>query len=224
MDQQFEKWNKWLKDYIYLEIGELVSFRYIFRKIAKMANENPTFQQLESFHWFIKSTYFDYAVMACRRQLKSDRKSGKNVSFVRLLEDIIKFPEVMSRERFVHLYSKDMRTHANEVFSQRFSGARKDHIDPAIVQQDLCELKSHGGKIGKVEDFADKRIAHSDRRSSDSPTFDELDACIDCLKKFTQSYRFLFQGMGENDDLLAPGIDEHWDETFSKPLILPKGS
>ncbi|MDE0424640.1 MAG: hypothetical protein OXN25_07225 [Candidatus Poribacteria bacterium] len=221
MNQQFEKWNKWLEDYIYPETTELVSFQYIFRKIAKMANENPTFQQLESFHWFIKSTYFDYAVMACRRQLKSDRKS---VSFVRLLEDIIKFPEVMSRERFVNLYSKDMRTHASQIFSQRFSGACKDYIDPIIVQQNLCELKSHGGKIGKVEDFADKRVAHSDRRSSDSPTFDELDACIDCLKKFTQSYRFLFRGMGENDDLLMPGINEYWDETFRNPLILPDGS
>ena len=221
MNQQFEKWNKWLEDYIYPEIGELVSFRYIFRKIAKMANENPTFQQLGSFHWFIKSTYFDYAVMACRRQLKSDRKS---VSFVRLLEDIIKFPEVMSRERFVNLYSKDIQARANKIFDQRFSGGCKDHIDPAIVQQYLCELKSHGGKIGKVEDFADKRVAHSDRRSSDSPTFDELDACIDCLAKFTRNYHFLFHGVGEDDDLLVPGIDEYWDETFSKPLILSNGS
>jgi len=38
-----------------------------------------------------------------------------------------------------------------------------------------------------------------------------------------QNYRFLFQGKGEHDDLLAPGIDEYWDETFSKPLILPDG-
>lgn len=221
MNQKFEKWDAWIKDYIYREMVELVSFQHIFRKIAKMSNENPIFQQVGSFHWFIKSTYFDYAVMACRRQLKSDRES---VSLVRLLEDIIKFPEVMSRKRFVHLYSTDMRTHANQVFSQRFSGACKDHIDPPIVQQDLCELKSHGGKIGKVEDYADKRVAHSDRRSSGAPTFDELDACIDCLKKFTQSYRFLFQGIGENDDLLAPGIDEYWDETFRNPLILPDGS
>ncbi len=221
MDQKFEKWDKWLMDFIYPEIAELVTFRHIFRKFGKMTNDNPALQKLESFHWFLKSIYFDSAIMACRRQLKYDRKS---VSFVRLLEDIIEFPEVMSRERFVNLYSKDMRTHASQVFSQRFSGVCKDHIAPAIVQRDLCELKSHGGKIGKVEDFADKRVAHSDRRSSDSPTFDELDACINCLKKFTQSYRSLFQGMGENDDLLARGIDEYWDETFRKPLILPDGS
>ena len=221
MDQQFEKWNKWLKDYIYQEIVELVSFRYIFRKIAKMANDNGAFQQLGSFHWFIKYTYFDYAAMACRRQLKSNKES---ISFVRLLEDIIKFPEVMSRERFVNQYPKDMQAHASQVFSQRFSGACKDHIDPAVIQQDLCELKSHGGKIGKVEDFADKRIAHSDRRNSDSPTFDELDACIDCFAKFTRNYHFLFHGVGEDDDLLVPGIDEYWDETFSKPLILPNVS
>ena len=195
MNQQFEKWDKWLKDYIYLEISELVSFRHIFRKIAKMANGSPTFQQLESFHWFIKSTYFDYAVMACRRQLKSDRNS---VSFVRLLEDIIKFPHLMSKDRFVNLYPKDMQVQANQIFDQRFSRKCRDHIDTDIIQQDLCELRSHGGRIGKVEDFADKRIAHSDRRISASPTFDELDACIDCLGQLTRNYRFLFQGKGEH--------------------------
>ena len=221
MDQQFEKWNRWLEGHIYPEIAELVSFQYIFEKIAKMANKNRTFQKLGSFHWFIKSTYFDYAAMACRRQLKSDSKS---VSLAKLLDEIIKFPQVMSRERFVNLYSKDMRTHANQIFGRRFSGVCKDHIDPAIVQQNLCELKSHGGKIGKIEDFADKRIAHSDRRNSDSPTFDELNACIDCLGQLTRNYRFLFRGIGEHDDLLAPGIDEYWDETFSKPLIFPDGS
>ncbi len=186
-----------------------------------MANENPTFQQLGSFHWFIKTTYFDYAVMACRRQLKSDSKS---VSFVRLLDDLMKFPQMMSKKRFVNRYSKDMQAHASQIFDQRFLGGCKDHIDPTIVQRDLDKLRSHGGKIGKIEDFADKRIAHSDRRKSDSSTFDELDGCIDCLAKFTRNYRFLFQGVGEDDDLLAPGIDEYWDETFSKPLILSNRS
>ena len=221
MDQQFEKWNKWLKDYIYLEIAELVSFQHIFRKIAKMANNNTAFQQLGSFHWFIKTTYFDYAVMACRRQLKSD---GNSISFVRLLENIIKFPHVMSKERFVDQYSKGMQARASQIFDQRFSGGCKNHINPSIVQRDLCELRSHGGKIGKIEDFADKRIAHSDQKNSDSPTLDELHACIDCLAKFTRHYRFLFQGVGEDDNLLAPDIDVYWEETFSNPLILPDKS
>ena len=221
MDQQFKKWDGWLKDYIYPEIVELVSFRHIFRKIEKMANENLLFQQLESFHWFIKSTYFDYAVMACRRQLKSDHDS---VSFVKLLEDIIKFPHVMSKERFVDQHSKSMKTYASQIFDRRFSGGYKDHIDPSIIQRDLCELRSHGGKIGKIEDFADKRIAHSDKKNSDSPTFDELHACIDCLAKFTRNYCFLFRGVGEDDDLLPPSIDEYWEETFSKPLIFPDGT
>ena len=217
MDQKFEKWDKWLMDFIYPEIAELVTFRHIFKKFGKMTNDNPALQKLESFHWFLKSIYFDYAVMACRRQLKSDSKS---VSFVKLLDDVINFPQVMSRERFVNQYSKDRQARASQIFDRQFSGKCKDHIDPAIVQRDLCELKSHGGKIGKVEDFADKRVAHSDQRNSDSPTVGELDACIDCLGKLTRNYYFLFRGVGEDDDLLAPGLDEYWDETFSKPLIL----
>ena len=96
----------------------------------------------------------------------------------------------------------------------------RDHIDHSIVQQDLCELESHGGKSGKIEEYADRVFAHRDKRGTRIPTFNELDACIDTLQKLTRKYRLLITGQDAGESLVIRLIDDNFEEVFRQPWIV----
>ena len=223
MDQKFEKWKRWLADEIRYEIEELVTNKHIFWNIQKMIDDNPNIQKPCSFNWFIGQTYFDYGVIGVRRQIKSDRQSR---SFVGLLKEMIMDPGVLSRERFVKMYRIGMKNTeesqaeyiGNKTFDQHFSGGCTDNIDSTIVQQDLDELKKHGCKL---EDFADKRVAHHDKKAPKTiPTFNELDASIDCLEKLTIKCTLLFEGKDLGENLVIEYSEDYWQEIFSQPWIV----
>lgn len=214
MDPKLEKWKKWIET-IHNEVVELVTNQHDFWKIQGMIKQNPNIQKPNSFFRFVGQTYYDYGVIAVRRQIKYDTQS---ISFVRLLKEIIENPHLASREQFVNLYRADMEDEADQIFDEQFPGGCPDHIDPITVQQDMDELEKHGGKL---EEFADRRVAHHDRRTPKTiPTYSELDAAIDCLKRLTRKYVLLFEAKDLGDNLVARFIEDYWEEIFSQPWIV----
>ena len=120
--------------------------------------------------------------------------SRQSVSFVRLLEEIRKNPCVLSRENI-------------------------EHFDPNIAQQDWNKLKFLGGKF---EEFADKRIAHYDKRLIENvPSFGELDACIDFLAELTEKYWLLLKSADISNDWISTPVEDFWEEIFRQPWIPP---
>jgi len=211
MEQRFEKWNNWL-DNIDNDVCLLSSNRSIFREIQKIVDNNPQIQTPNLFYSFLGDTYVAFTVMTVRRQIKSHKDS---ISFAGLLQEIIDTPCVLSRERFVDLYPSSMKGHANSDFAQ-FAGDCKDHVDPDMVKQDLKQLKFLGKNL---EIFADKRIAHQDRRKlKHVPTFNDLDVCINYLEELTKKYLLLFRGVARSP--LVTNLDD-WHEIFREPWILP---
>lgn len=230
MDPRLEKWKRWLFDEIRGEIEELVTNRHIFWEIQKMIDNNPNIQKPNSFFQFIGQTYYDYGVSAVRRQIKFNEfnKRDRSISFVKLLKEIIETPSVLSRERFVNIYRTGMKNIeeniaediGNKIFDRHFSGGctNYNYIDPTFVQQDLDELKRRGGIL---EEFADKRVAHHDKKAPKTiPTFNELDACIDWLEKLTMKYALLFDGRDLGENLVIEFLEDYWEEVFSQPWIV----
>jgi len=212
MDQRFEKWERWLEA-IREEVMDLVRSKHIFWKLGDIVKNNPKIQKPNSFYKFAGETYFAYAVMGIRRQIRPHKDS---ISFVGLLQEIIETPCVLSRERFVALYEKDAQFEANHDFA-KFAREDTDYINPNLVHQDLSKLKKLGNK---VEEFADRQIAHYDKRPAKKvPSFGELDDCIDFLGELTEKYWLLFKA--ETIDLLAMPIVDHWEEIFRQPWIPP---
>ena len=213
MNQKFTKWDGWL-DTIYKEVVSLVEYQQIFGKVQNIIKANPEIQEPNPFYRFLANTYGDSSIMGVRRQIKPHRDS---ISLVGLLEEIIRNLSVLSRKRFVELYRADMQSEANCIFDKRFAGTCADHIDPNIVQKDLNELRAHGAKM---EAYADKRLAHRDKKQPAVPTFGELDPCIDCLKKLTTKYSLLLKAEDLTDCFVPPFILEVDIEViFSVPWI-----
>ena len=216
MDQKFAKWDGWL-DEIYKEVVRLVERQQIFGEVQGIIKENSEIQEPNAFYRFLESTYADSNIMGVRRQIRPHKKS---ISLVGLLKDIIENPTALSRERFVKLYKTNMQSIANRIFDERFSIRYRNHIDPAIVQQDLDELKARGDK---VEAFADKRLAHWDKKQPVIPTFGELNACIDCLKELTIKYLLLFRAEDLTNCFVPSFItDVDMTKIFSVPWIRPE--
>ena len=194
---------------------KLVEHQQIFGKVQDIIKANLEIQKPNEFYRFLEDTYGAFIAIGIRRQIKP-QKGG---SLVGLLEDIRENPSVMSRERFVELYRTDMQSGASRTFDERFSGSCTNHIDPAIVQRDLDELEAH---TCKVEKYADKCVAHTDKQVPPIPTFAELDPPIDCLKKLVIKYVFLLKAECLTNNFVPPFItEEDMEMIFNVPWIRP---
>ena len=231
MEQKFQKWEKHLKSIRY-EVTNLFRSKHIFGKLRDIVKDNPKIQKPNSFYEFAGETYFAYAVMGIRRQIKPNKDS---ISFAGLLQKIVEMPCVFSQARFVALYERDAQFEANHDFEQ-FAHANAEHIDPDLVQQDLDKLKVLGHE---VEVVADKQIAHTDEQlekkfqkfENDAsgnieppiniPSFGEIGACIDYLAELTEKYWLLFRSADIRNDWLPTPIEDYWEEIFRQPWIPP---
>ena len=134
--------------------------------------------------------------MGVRRQIKHQKGS---ISIAGLLQEIVETPCVLSRERFARADAKN--------------------VDAYIVQQDLHKLKKLGHE---VENFADKRIAHYDKRLIENvPSFGELDTCIHFLAELTEKYWLMFKSVDIRNDWVPTPIEDYSVEIFRQPWIPP---
>ena len=226
MNQQLEKWEKWLEA-LYKDFAEVFFNRHIFWEVQAIIRNNPNLENYKPnwFNVFLGQAYFDYAVSAIRRQI---RHHGSSASLIGLLEKIIQTPSVLSREqfveRFVYLHPAGEKR-ADDLFDEKFAGECADHIDPIIVREDLCQLKV---RSITVEKFADTRVAHLDEKIikkglRGSPPFNDLDNCIDCLAELIQKYYFLVKAEDLGDDLSVDFTDD-WQGIFHQRWIVPDTS
>jgi len=156
-------------------------------------------------------------VMGVRRQL--DPRSD-SISFGRLLEDIEKNPEILSRQRYLSLYEGSALP--IEVPEKEFDGSTGSgalYIDLKKVSEDLRNMKDKALKIRK---FANKRIAHFDKSSfQDFPTFGDLDECLDLLEELLKKYMLLLCAQGGD---ILPSFLYDWKKIFRYPWIESRGT
>lgn len=212
MNDRFKKWERWLS-VIETEIGNLYRYKHIFGEVQEIIKNNPNIQKPSSFYEFLGSSYVALILMGIRRQLKSDKQS---ISFARLLQEIIDTPEVLSRHRFVSLYKGSVVEHHADRDFDKFAGKNKAYINPIMVQKDIDELKKQGLKL---EDFADKKIAHTDKRAPKNiPIFNDIDNCIETMGKLLKKYILIFRATALLSVL--PVYQYDWKAIFYEPWLL----
>jgi hypothetical protein len=211
MNERLIKWSKWLK-VIHDDIQALLINRNIFWEVQNIIKHNKDIQKPNSFYQYLGNTYVAYSALAIRRQIKNDARS---ISFSRLLSEIIEDPLPLSRTYFKSLYAGSaVKTFADRDFD-KFAGANKDHICPMIVRNDLEALKMQAKKI---EDFADRRIAHHDKKQPKSlPTFSEVDDCINLLDHLYVKYHLVFHASSMTS--LMPVYQYDWKAIFQVPWL-----
>lgn len=188
--------------------------KHIFRETQSIIARNPRLHEPSSFYEVFANAYVSHAVIGLRRQLKSGDQS---ISFARLLEEMIATPSAFARAYYVGLYRGFVvERFANKDF-EKFAQVGAPHIDPDLIAVDLGNLVA---KCARCEDFADRRVAHRDRRPpKELPTYNEVDECIDLLDVLYVKYHLLFTAEGMADNTLLPTWQYDWQAIFKVPWI-----
>jgi hypothetical protein len=173
MDQRLKKWLGWLK-VVESDIQQMLIHRNIFWEVQKIIRKNKNIQKPNPFYGYLGVTYASYIAMGIRRQVKINEQS---ISFARLLSEIIETPSILSRAYFMGLYNVEDSDFDGFVKNHWYlKDQNTDFVSPTKVCHHLHELKTMAKKI---EDFADRKIAHRDKKGPKTlPSFDDVDKCF----------------------------------------------
>jgi hypothetical protein len=214
MNPKLAKWIRWLK-IIHDEIQLLVLAKDGFWEVQEIIKSNKKIQKPSYFYQYLGNTYVSYSVIGMRRQLKVDSQS---ISLARLLIEIAETPEAVSRKYYRGLYSGSLVKRFADRDFDKFSEPGAAHISKKKVLDDLKRLRDAGRKL---EEYADRRVAHRDKREVKSPPlFRDGDAFIELLDKLYVKYHLLFHASSMTS--LMPTYQYDWKEIFLEPWIPPE--
>lgn len=211
MDTKLKKWLQWL-EVIKAEVQDLVMAQRTFHEVQQLIIDNPSLHQPNSFYDYLSRTYVSHVVIGLRRQIKYDNQS---ISMARLFKELIESPQVLTRSYYVGLYKGSVTEDFADKDFNKFAVPGAPYIDPIFVDTDLTRLRD---ATKRCEDFADKRVAHRDKREpKELPTFNEVDACITLLDELYVRYFMLFHA--SHMDSLLPTRQYDWKAIFRVPWI-----
>jgi hypothetical protein len=147
-----------------------------------------------------------------RRQVDRRRRT---VSFWRLLDEMARHPEVMTRERHVQIWTGDraflQEAHRNY---DRFAGVGSDRISSERTIEDRDRLDS---LATPVVDYVNVAIAHTAEVEDKVATFAELNAAIEGIGELLQKYSSLLRAASL--PILTPVHQYDWKAPFRVPWI-----
>lgn len=224
-DRNLERWNKWF-DSVSQDLVDLHYNRAIYREIGHMVDVNPEIQRPSSFFRFLRNTYVMTQLILVRRQAagvwQGDSEDKRSISFARLLLNISKHPEEISRQRFYGLFAGEGRSTAQMDRMLEAAGVKptEDALDYEMVKKDLNLLTV---TTKQLKGYADKMVAHvdTDGWTQSVPTFGELDDAIDFLGNLGSRYSILLRGREVKS--FEPIIPPTWKSVFTVAWI-PSGS
>ncbi len=177
------------------DVQMLYFYRDIFLGVHQIVEKNERIDKRSLFFSFFANIYIDSVVMGIRRQCKKKRNDD-SVSLAKLLSEIAKHPELITRSNFNELYrnsnSPVKETYMREDFN-RFADPGSSHIDGARVEKDIETLKD---ECKKAETYADKRVAHWDEKTLiDDLKWDDVLKPLDVLGDMVKRYNLLLLGL-----------------------------
>lgn len=211
-DSRYDKWRKWLK-VVDGEVTTMFLRRETWRGLVTIIQANPAIPPSHVFD-FLAHGYVAMQATAIRRQADAD---SRVISMASLLLEIAKYPDTVSRDRFVSQYPWGAQYIGDSAFDG-FAGNGGSHIDSVRVQADLDKLQAAAVATKR---YVDRHVAHTDkeRRPEDIPSFSELDKAIDTCGALLQRYLLLFEQVDR--DPIAPIPQYDWVAPFRLPWIVP---
>lgn len=220
----YEKWCGWLTQ-VETHVLDLHHHRQLWQEI-KDAILKKTGDTSDIFLTHYTRLYVDGQVMAVRRLVSHSPTDKKSISLGRLIADVQSHPTVMSRDRYVSLHKSpsddawvraDWERMARETYDDEW-GDGQGNIDAQKLQADLDRLDELSGK---VRAFANRMVAHIDRRGLKRlPTFKDLNDAIDVIGEMFKRYALLLTASSWAS--VTPTIQEDWRATFRSPLFEPR--
>ena len=210
MKNKLEKWVRWIK-IICTDVEDLCYNRYVFLEVQSIIKANDVINVNNPFFDLLYNGFTSIGVMGVRRQVKIQ---NDGISLARLIKEIYENPQIISLHWYKSIHDDSMEEGLIRSIFMDFKASDTDHIDPEMVKQDLESLEK---STNSVEGFADRRLAHSDKRTVEPhPTFGDLHECINLIEALVLKYRLILTGVSES---FTPIIIEDWEAVFRVPWI-----
>ena len=229
-DERVEKWKDWLEKGISNDVYSMHLQRDTWRRMHEIVDENVSLKEVTSYFWeWLFDIYAKTQAGAVRRQADVNAQVA---SLGQLIHEIKTTPTLLTRDWYLGHWVKDETYDENDlrywrqvgegVWADKFAGGVGDHIDPAITEADLAELRDGSEK---VRTYVDKHVAHFDasvigrgppvppeRSGGSLPTLDEVHNAIDLVGRLFKKYSTLFTAA---DILtLVPVLQDDWEAVF----------
>ena len=202
---KFKQWKRQFK-IIKNQITELAFRRFIYREVTKLIQKNPRLQVRSAFYDWMHSVYVTDMTMSIRRLVDWNKRT---ISFIRLMEDIRRHPEVISRRRFTYPYKNFMKQYGHRDY-ERFAKPGQDILDRSLI---AIHRRTIVRSQKKIRHFLNNHIAHSNKyRRRQFPTRAELEMCLDTLEILIKEYALLFDRVALLN--VAPVIQYDWMAPF----------
>jgi hypothetical protein len=215
-DEQFKEWGEQIWTiYDHITIADLS--RHIHNEVGAILHANPRlWRNNNSFYLWMATTYEAYALVAVRRQV--DRRKG-SISLVRLLDEISRYPHILSRERFVQqaIASKLPASEGamNRMFDH-YTAPGANHIQADVVRAELRDLQA---QTKSIEEYTNTRVAHFNPKvPEETPMVLQVHAALDHLYALVEKYLLLLRAVKYEKPQLAD--EETWKDVFREPWIL----
>jgi hypothetical protein len=128
----------------------------------------------------------------------------------RPIDQVWRYPKVLSRDRYLSLHGQDWETDANRWFDNLAGG--RDYIDPEIPANDLTELRE---RTRKVRDWVNTSVAHASARVKRVPALTDIHENLRDVLDLFLKYMALIRGVGVSRDVtMSP-----WEVVFTVPWI-----
>jgi hypothetical protein len=217
-DALYEKWLKWLKT-IENETMTLWLYRDYWRGLVEITQANPDLPR-SSFFDALGVWYAAAQTTAVRRQLDRDKRA---VSFWRLLTEIAKHPEVMTRERHVALWRDETDDEREKEHTERRANENYDELaaegtDTIAPERTLEDRERLEAIAEPIVAHVNKMVAHSEeKRPTEVPTYADLNAAVDELGELLKKYVSLLEATWLPQ--VSPTVQDNWKAPFRVPWI-----
>jgi hypothetical protein len=215
-DERWEMWRSWLgddpkADTIYAQVVEMMAYRqtwdvftYVYLNAPPEVTDDATFLL-----WF-RVGFARSQALGVRRM--ADKRSDV-VSLARLIDNVWRYPTVLSRERFIAMQGQDDGFDLADGWFNSLASTG-DYIDPRIPAQDYDDLQT---KTRSVRDWANTSIAHLTAKGGprEAPPLQALHDAVDDVADLFMKYMQLIRGVTIHTGVIM----EPWPFVFRFPWI-----
>jgi len=188
MESKRRRWRRWLKT-IENEVITLHWNRTIHRRIREIVLAKPEINYPNAFHEWIHSNYIAATAIRLRRLTEKPFKKYPNLSVQVLLLEIAACPHAIPNQNIRRFYRYAGGKPPSQLLKRNEAGELE--VDPVGVKVAISRLEMRCERVGR---FADKYIAHHDRKRSSPPKLDDVDKAIEAVAELFNEVSVLLTG------------------------------
>lgn len=180
------RWIAWLREDLFEAVHGLVQTKEVWRGYNELLGTMPPeAREPGLFHSWVKANYVTEVAVSVRRLCDLN---AQTVSLVRLLDEMIKHPDYVTRELWI-----DRRRGLvdDASLAERWGVWGEDvgdHLDPQVPLRDRCELLE---ATKDLRTYVNKHVAHIDADRGEfkiSVTFDQVEGIQTLIYEIYRRY------------------------------------